>query len=365
MLGRYEKDERGRLEFVRPTLAWVPNSRLALRVHPDRLGDYTYDMTYRYRRASRVALRYQNRLGVDVTHRLSKRSYLSVGSLLADETNPDRHHASLTFATDGRLHPIFTVGATASDGRIGYRGSAAAKVGPGLHAQLAIDNTYDEETGRSITDGLRVTGTLTADLAVTGKRLIPVHSALIHDDRGGIAGRVFSTAGKARKNLRDLLIFLNGSPAARTNEDGEFFIGNLPEGVFQLELQEDNLPIELSGDGRVRKVRVAAAAVTRMDFSVSPEYGFSGRISDVDDVPMAHVLVEVLSDTGVLLQAANSDLFGLYRFDGLKPGRYELRLGGRFAEQSGMPRVSRWVDLDDGFLFDQNLTLAPDSETDD
>ena len=97
--------------------------------------------------------------------------------------------------------------------------------------------------------------------------------------------------------------------------------------------------------------------MTRIDFSVSPEYGFSGRVSDLDNIPLAAVPIEVLTESSFVLQSALTDRFGLYRFDGLPPNRYELRLDPDFAERYGMPKASRWVKLDDDFLFDQNLMV--------
>jgi protocatechuate 3,4-dioxygenase beta subunit len=100
---------------------------------------------------------------------------------------------------------------------------------------------------------------------------------------------------------------------------------------------------------------VAAGAITRVDFTVRPEYGLAGRVRDASGNALPDRSMELYDAQGQRRGQAVTDRFGLYRMDGVPPGRYELRLVAQPGETEPMPR--RGVVIARDFIFDQDLKL--------
>ncbi len=187
---------------------------------------------------------------------------------------------------------------------------------------------------------------------------LPARTADVRVDRGGIAGsvRIDAPPGFPRYDLRGLTVRLDGRPLVRTEGGGAFFIGSLEPGIYRLELDSENLPIELAPFRTVLHAEVAGAAVTRLNFIVRPEFGIAGRLRDASGAPVAGMKVELLDGSRAVVATAVTDRFGLYRMDGLPIGTYMLRLKPGIAPDS-QPQPSRPVQIEDDFLFDQDLQL--------
>jgi hypothetical protein len=199
------------------------------------------------------------------------------------------------------------------------------------------------------------------DFAVAGGRLVPADNMPWFQDRGAIAGRVsVEDGGRSFGSLANVVVLLNGRPGARTQPGGSFFIGNLAPGVYQVELDQENLPIELMPEGRIVVAKVEAGAVTSVQLVVRPEYGVAGRTRDRAGRPLGGVSIELLNALGITLKADVTDQFGLFRIDGVPPGSYTLRVlpavcGSRSAES-----VERAVVVRADFVFDQDLVVPCD-----
>ncbi len=147
---------------------------------------------------------------------------------------------------------------------------------------------------------------------------------------------------------------------ARTDSAGRFFVGGLSPGVYAVELDTENLPIQLSPVEARHLVEVESGAVTRVDFPVRLELGLAGRVVGESGDPVPNVVVEVLDAANYPVAQAGTDRFGLYRVDGLAPGAYFLR--ATIVSADGSERtVERLVHLVADFLFGQDL--APSVET--
>ncbi len=351
LIGRSSRDASGRGQFLLPAIAWRPLRPLALRARPDRFGDYRFDLDARFGGSTRLGLSYQDSLSMDLSTRFGGAVYLTVASQLSDG-EPERHSAILRWYSGGAWRPAWTFGTVYTGGRLGYLAGVNADVRSGIRARLEVS----DPTGRG--DDLRVALGLTTDLAFARGRLLSGRRGAVRDDRGGIAGRV-RTAGLDLEgyNYRDLKIFLDGRLATRTESGGGFFIGALEPGIYRLELDAENLPIELNPVDPERIVEVAAAAVTRVTFEVIPEFGFAGRLTDAEGEAGAEVWIELLDAEGREVQTALTDRFGLYRFDRLAVGRYTVRVSARSFPDAAFELPSRAVEIRDDFLFGQDLTL--------
>jgi hypothetical protein len=90
-------------------------------------------------------------------------------------------------------------------------------------------------------------------------------------------------------------------------------------------LDPEGLDIELQPERTAVAVEVADAATTRVDFEVRPELGLAGRVRTADGSPAAGVPIQAVDASGRVVSRDTSDQFGLYRVDGLPPGRYVIR----------------------------------------
>ena len=199
---------------------------------------------------------------------------------------------------------------------------------------------------------------LVGDLALAGGRLLPADSVSVRRGKGAIAGRVqiADTSVDTEHDLDGLAVFVNGQLAARTDTGGTFFVGGLQAGVYQTELDRENLPIELVPRRASITAAVAAGTVTRLDFFVDLEFGLAGRIVDSDGARLPGIEVELLDDDGQVVKTAATDRFGLYRIDGVPIGRYTLRVSAASGvAESWLP--TRIVEIRDDFLFGQDLVL--------
>jgi len=203
---------------------------------------------------------------------------------------------------------------------------------------------------------------LIADLGLARGRFVAASPQSVREGRGGIAGVVLVDAprGFPKYDLADVPVSVNGRRVARTDANGQFFIGALEPGVYRVELEPDNLPIELVPRLRSLNAEVGGAAVTRVDFVVRPEYGIAGRVVAGSGDPVRGVRVELLDGSRIVVARSVTDRFGLYRMDGLPVGSYLLRVEPFTRSGVGAEGPSRIVRITDDFLFGQDLSLPAD-----
>lgn len=103
---------------------------------------------------------------------------------------------------------------------------------------------------------------------------------------------------------------------------------------------------------------MAAAAVTRLDFVVRPEFGIAGRVTGAAGQVLAGLTVELFDAEEQRVKTAVTDPFGLYRIDGLPIGRYTLRLAPASLPEPGVEPPSRPLEIRLGFR--ERLVTAPD-----
>ncbi len=351
LLGRAGLDADREQSHLLPAIAWRATDRFFLRARPDRLGEYRYDLTYRFGARARLGFSYQDHLSADFTYRLRERSYLTLDAELGDD-RADRYSAILRGFGAGRRERSWSAGLIYTEGgsELGYLLALTGDLRDGLRARIELSNPDGSRDGHQLSVGL------TANLALARGRLLSGRRRAVRDDRGAVAGRVRPELppGFPDYFLGDFKIFVDGRLATRTEPDGTFFVGHLEEGLHRLELDPENLPIELVPRRLVLHARVASAAVTRVDFELVPELGVAGRVTTSSGGFLPGVELEALDPSGVAVARAHTDRFGYYRLDGLPPGTYVLRPAGA---SSDAPR--RTFEIRGDFLFGIDLQLDP------
>jgi hypothetical protein len=249
------------------------------------------------------------------------------------------------------------------EGDVGAVLGAGMRVIPGLYAR--VDYQGIPSRNRSIFGSQgedRITVSLVSDLSFAGGRVSPAEYATLGKNIGGIAGRVIVDGGRKGYNLGEATIRVineRGQTASITATDsqGNFFVGNLAEGVYLVEIDPEELPVELSLQKTSIVAEVAGSAVTKLDFPVRLEYGLAGRITDATGQPIPELEVELVNTEGKKISASATDEFGLYRLDGVPAGKYLLQIPTQegITNTEGLPK--RDVTIDGEFLFDQNLQL--------
>jgi hypothetical protein len=312
-------------EFLLPALGWRPTTRTSLRARPDVNGDYVVDLFHVFGNGHRLSANYQMRTAVDYTVPVGSSALFSVGADLGGDS-PDLYRATYNWNSTGSRRISWFGGVFAGDGEVGGQAGVQAEVHPAALARLEISSDPLATAERGDTD-YRVLIGLNLDLTVTGGRFFAGRGLADRLDRGAMAGRVVVNAPSSFPpfDLGDLNVALNGSIVARTSGDGSFFIGNLRPGIYMVSLDPEGLAIELQPERTAVAVEVADAATTRVDFVVRPELGLAGRVRTADGSPAAGVPIQAVDASGRVVSRDTSDQFGLYRVDGLPPGRYVIR----------------------------------------
>jgi hypothetical protein len=325
IVGRSRNNASESVDYVLPALAWRPVRTLWLSARPDTQGEYRLYLNYQIQRGTRLTMSsVASRVFAQLWHDINPRLRLT-GNAEAGGDVPDREAVLLTGYGAGRWRPTWTVGPMLTDGEPGALAAGRMTLVPGIVAQARAETNALGGAGSASQS--RFLLNVIADFGLTGGRLVEARTWDVREGRGGIAGVVHVDAPRelGRFDLSDLPVSVNGRRAAQTNSRGEFFIGELEPGIYQVEIEPDNLPIELSLGLKSVVAEVGGAAVTRVDFIARPEFGIAGRVTDTDGSALPEIRLELLDGARAVIARTVTDRFGLYRIDGLEIGTYTLR----------------------------------------
>ena len=358
LVGRSRRDRNDDDAYVLPGFAWRPSTALWLRGRPDFNGDYRLDLSYQIRPWTRLGVSSVNtRVFAQLTHDLTPKLRLTADTEFGD-SRPGRQSAVLSGPGSPRWKTSWLAGALLTDGEPGYLLGGRVEMLPGIVARAQLES--DARVNRpGNPQQSRFLFNVTADLGYSRGRFVAAASYSVRADRGGIAGvvRVDAPDDFPSYSLYNLPILLDGKRVGRTGQRGQFFIGHLRPGVYRLELDSENLPIELAPQRVSVSAEVAAAAVTRFDFVVRPEFGLAGRVRDAGGRGLPRREVELIDAQGRVLQTARTDRFGLFRIDSVPIGEYTLRLAPASLPGEAIALPTRSLTIRDDFLFDQDLDL--------
>ncbi|MBW4479023.1 MAG: carboxypeptidase regulatory-like domain-containing protein [Tolypothrix brevis GSE-NOS-MK-07-07A] len=362
-LARNRKDDSGSASYILPTFSARPFSTLSLNGRPDFDGRYLFNAFYQPNRLTRLSFNtYGDSYISDLTYNLSDTYQLSFGNEFGGNSAP-RYSIGIGHNSSDLKALSWNLGVLYRDGEIGPLAGASMQVLPGLFARLEYQGIPSRN--RSNFGGFgddRLSLSLVSDLSFAGGRVAPANYSGIGKDRGAIAGRLV-VQGENKKfdlsgsNIRVYDKRNQSVGSARTDSSGNFFVGNLPEGNYIVELEPDELPVELSVPKTSTVVQVAISAVTKLDFPLRLEYGVAGRITDVAGQPIERVRIELINSVGIRALSAMTDQFGLYRLDGVPVGKYTLRVSPQDSLNPNDTLPKQQIEIKSEFVYNQNLQL--------
>ncbi|MFC0186763.1 carboxypeptidase regulatory-like domain-containing protein [Fictibacillus aquaticus] len=141
----------------------------------------------------------------------------------------------------------------------------------------------------------------------------------LQGDPGVVSGTV-SGPGGGIGGAGVKVIDVNGTVigSAVTNNDGTYFIGNLPEGTFAVTVTAPDFSSGTQG------VTVGPGQTADVSFVLTPDSGsITGSVIDENGVPLAGAVVNVLLND-VIIASAVTDLSGGYTFRDLLPNTYQV-----------------------------------------
>ena len=146
---------------------------------------------------------------------------------------------------------------------------------------------------------------------------------------------------------------MNGEVRAYTDSNGGFHVPSLDVGVYRLELDEENLPLDTAMADKALGVQVAAGRSTPVRLGLERRVGFAGRLVDASGDPISSARVVLLDGVGNVRVSLETDRYGYFRFSELAPGTYRVRLQDDAIAETPV----REVRLVDRYLFDQDLKV--------
>jgi hypothetical protein len=127
--------------------------------------------------------------------------------------------------------------------------------------------------------------------------------------------------------------------------------GLLP-GIYQVSLSPEYLPMDLTPHDATYRVKVAPSATTRVNFTLAYEYGVAGQVLYEDKQPAIGLVVNVYGSLSDLIHSTRTDQYGYYRFSGLEPGGYVIKVS-----PESQNTIERQITIADTDLFDTDFTV--------
>jgi hypothetical protein len=368
-IARSRQDSSKSSDYILPTFSFRPMSGIYLNGRPDTEGNYLFNAFYQINQANRLSFNtYRDRYSSDYSYNFNNQYQLSLGNEFGGNFGT-RYSATLNRNALNISGLSWRVGLAYSDGDVAPIVGASMQVLPGLLARIdyqGIPSRSKSSLGGFGDDRLSIS--LISDLSFAGGRISPVSSTSLGKQKGAIAGQIMIEGKSKVLNLNGSIVRVINNRGknlggAITDESGNFFVGNLPEGIYTVELDPEKLPIELTVPKSTLVAEVASSAVTRLDFTAKAEYGMAGRVTDATGNPVANLRLDLVSPEGKRVLAAWTDEFGLYRLDGVAVGKYTLLVPPQvsISNNDSLPKIP--VEISNEFVYDQNLQLPVSTVT--
>lgn len=342
-------------DFVLPYLRWRPTRALSVRLRPDPRGEYQLDASYRISQVSEIfAIAHASAQAMTYTRRFEN-DLTFTGTLQHDDLAGWR--VGLGLAAPRLLDWDVNWNLTGFAGEandFSLQGGISKDLAPGVQLFAEAYRAFD--TGGENTNlqpgEFRVRVGLRFDIGFSGDGIVraPYNGIDVHE--GALVGRVRTAAG-SKGAFGNIPVMINGREAARTEEDGSFYVPNVSQGVHVVTIDEEKLPIEhIPQKGRT-VARVAPGAATTVEFRTVVVYGVAGRVTKPSGDPVAGADLRILNANGEDAGRSSSNAFGYFRADGLPPGRYMLQV----VDDKEKVKAQRSFTIGGEFLFGIDLTV--------
>jgi hypothetical protein len=360
LVGRYYRDDQQQeTNFLKPGFFWNSRIGLAASAVPNLDGEYRITADWFVNPDARFSATAENDFyNLAFDYHFSDQLFSQSGFDYDQDQDDQRVYSRLSWYLDDNRYNYLQGGLSYNGESPGYFISWNRIFTPGIEIQLEYQDNFrtysvnDEETGSRLLIQLRI------DLGIAGTRLVPTDNRRVNLSRGGVSGFLLDQQGN-RVAVEDVDVRINGHTLPHYQAGGAFHVGNLRPGIYDVEIDEEKLPIEYALTQKRYSVEVARAAVTLVDFELFTEYGFSGQVTRDNDEPVDAALLTILDSSGSEVERAESGQFGYYRTNALRPGRYRVQLIKIGQQPLPEPYREIQVEIRDDYLFGQDIQLPP------
>ncbi len=337
--------------FILPSIMIRPVPQLLIRSRPNSFGDYVHDLRWRFNRETRLnAQSTEDFSRVSLDHRWSSNWSTTLSTV--HDRNPTTTLYSFvnTIREDNPYGWRADLGVLASSINAGGFVRLEREVLPGL--RLRAEARREPERRGSFNSGGNFFS-LTASFDFSRASGGFTRSSSIRSNSGSIGGRIIGAGRKAR-SLEGVGVNINGRLLAESDAYGRFSVSDLEPDIYEVSVDESQLPLELNTAGGSRWVEVAQGASTLVDFEVSLQLGAAGAVKALtNDIDHSTLHVIVRDKNGVVITQSALSPFAYWRVDSLAPGTYTAALVG----PEGKIIAQRTLVLIDNFIFEQDFDL--------
>ena len=348
--------------FLLPGVTWRFNPRSSLRVWPDSDGDYQADLRMALRERDWLQVRTETRaFSAEYRRQVNERTEWFTG--VHDRRQEDVYAETGVYwrPRDYDNRSLVRASVLSSKNAVGFDLAWETALLPGVYSRLEVRDFPN--TGGFTAPGLHVYWNLTVDYSVANGRLLPSRNHLSNAMTGALAGRLrlAGSSSLGDYDVERVAITLNGANHVAQVTGDSYFVGNLPPGVYRVALDAEHLPMSLMPQEDAYWVEVGPSATTRVDFSLRPEFGVFGKVTDQNGDPAVGFRVAVYDQDGVPVREGRTDGYGYYRISGLSPGDYRIHVLVPLVDVGGKTE-GRALSVEDGDLFDVNFELPYDAD---
>ena len=324
-------------KYLLPGVYWYVMPRLMLSALPNDEKRYRYEANMNLTSQSDLSVTYEDKvINADLDYDFSRS--LQSRALYTHSVETGSNVSSLYFDwyPGGNRYDLVRMGISNSGSQTGYSVAWNKFVNAGL--QLSLQYSYNmnnaqqletEDTFSNLAppDARQyIALAITWDLGLSSKRFYPINRTALSHTRGGLAGslKIMNETNLKSSDINDVDILLNRRKLGQRQVDGSFFVGNLKPGVYAVDVDTENLPLELNIRKKTTYVEVLNGAVSEVIIPVYAEYSIAGKVTDSRAEALEGRKVTVIDENGKVVDTALTNMFGYYRTKGLQPGTYTV-----------------------------------------
>ena len=339
LYGKYDKTGSQQAnKYFLPGLYWYAIPGLMLSALPNDEQKYRYEANMNFISRSDLSVIYENKVvNADLSYDFSRS--LQSRALYSHAVSTGSNVSSLYFDwyPGGNRFDLLRLGLSNAGSETGYSVAWSKFFNVGLQMNLQysynMNNAQQLETEDTFLDltpppdaRRYIALTLTWDIGRSGKRFYPINRTAISHTRGGLAGsmKIMNETNLSSSDINNVNILLNQRKLGQRQVDGSFFVGNLKPGVYAVEVDTENLPLELNIENKITYVEVLNGAVSDVIIPVYAEYAIAGKVTDLENNAQEDRKVTILDRDGKVIDTAMTNMFGYYRTKGLRPETYTV-----------------------------------------